>query len=88
MKKGKKNFQHESIQDAKTIRKILNAISESIEKGKLEFSDEDDTIEFSPNGLMQLKISATQDGNQHRFNIKVSWQSDKDTLKNKTLNIN
>ncbi|WP_031435391.1 amphi-Trp domain-containing protein [Methylomarinum vadi] len=88
MKPSKKSFQHESIQDAKTIQKILNAISEGIGKGELQFSDEDDEIVFHPEGLMQLKVSAAQDGNQQRFNIKVSWQLDSEKLKNKSLKVN
>lgn len=88
MKQHKKSFQHESIQDAKSLQKILNAISDGIAKGKLEFSDEDDEIVFQPEGLMQLRLSAAQDGNQQRFNIKVSWQLDSDKLKSKSLKIN
>ena len=88
MKQDKQSFQHESLQDAKSIEKILSSISESISKGTLKFSDEEDEIMFQPEGLMKLKISATQDGNQQRFNIKVSWQRDTKELKNKTLKVN
>lgn len=74
MKQEKKSFRHESLQDAKSIEKILAAISENLGKGKLKFSDEEDEIIFQPEGLMRLKLSAAQDGNEQRFNIKVSWQ--------------
>jgi len=88
MKQEKKSFRHESLQDAKSIEKILAAISESLGKGKLKFSDEEDEIVFQPEGLMKLKLSAAQDGNEQRFNIKVSWQLDSDELKNKTIKVN
>ncbi len=88
MKQEKKSFRHESLQDAKSIEKILAAISESLGKGKLKFSDEEDEITFQPEGLMKLKLSAAQDGNEQRFNIKVSWQLDSDELKNKTIKVN
>jgi len=87
MKQEKKSFRHESLQDAKNIEKILAAISESLGKGKLQFSDEEDKITFQPEGLMKLKLSAAQDGNEQSFNIKVSWQLDNDKLKNKTLKV-
>ncbi|MCF7971646.1 MAG: amphi-Trp domain-containing protein [Methylococcaceae bacterium] len=88
MKQEKRSFRHESLQDAQSIEKILAAISESISKGKLKFSDEEDEIVFHPEGLMKLKLSAVQDGNQQQFNIKVSWQLDSgNNLNNKTLKI-
>ena len=87
MKQEKKSFRHESLQDAKSIEKILAAISENLGKGKLKFSDEEDEIIFQPEGLMRLKLSAAQDGNEQRFNIKVSWQLDNDKLKNKTIKV-
>jgi len=88
MKQDKQSFKHESLQDAKSIEKILSSIGENLAKGKLKFSDEEDEIEFQPEGLMKLKISAAQDGNQQRFNIKVSWERDSKELKKKTLNVN
>ena len=88
MKQDKQSFKHESLQDAKSIEKILSSIGENLAKGKLKFSDDEDEIEFQPEGLMKLKISATQDGNQQRFNIKVSWERDSKELKHKTLNVN
>ena len=88
MKQDKQSFKHESLQDAKSIEKILSSIGENLAKRKLKFSDEEDEIEFQPEGLMKLKISAAQDGNQQRFNIKVSWERDSKELKKKTLNVN
>ncbi|MBE0470961.1 MAG: amphi-Trp domain-containing protein [Methyloprofundus sp.] len=87
MKQEKKSFRHESLQDAQSIEKILAAISESLGKGKLKFSDEEDEIIFQPEGLMKLKLTAAQDGNEQRFNIKVNWQLDSDKLKNKTIKV-
>ncbi len=87
MKQDKKNFQHESIQNAKNIETILKSVADGLSNGKLQFSDEDDDIVFQPEGLMQLRLTAVQDGNHQRFTIKVSWQSDSDKLKNKSLTV-
>lgn len=88
MKPTKKIFQHESLQDAKKVEKILQAMSDGIASGKLKFSDEDDEIVFKPDGLMQVKLSAIQDGNLQRFNIKVSWHLDEQKMKNNHLKVN
>ncbi len=87
MKPIKKSFRHESIQDQQTIQQILTALSEGLAEGRLNFSDEEDEIVFQPQGLMKLKLTAAQEGNQQRFNIKVSWQTEDEQL-NKTLKIN
>lgn len=88
MKLNKQSFKHESLQDTKSLEKILSAISENIAKGKLKFSDEEDEIVFQPEGLMKLKIRASQEDNQQGFSIKVSWQKDNQKYKHKSLKIN
>lgn len=75
MKQDKKSFRHESLQDQQSILKFLYAISEGLENGKLVLSDEEDEISLSPEGLLQLKLTATQEGNHYNLGLKLSWQS-------------
>ncbi len=51
MSQDKNNFRHESLQDAKTIRDILQSITKGLANGKLTFSDEDGEITLQPEGL-------------------------------------
>jgi len=74
MRNGKRSFRHQSLQDEKSIQEILKAISSGIAKGKITFSDEDEKIVMRPEGLLELKVTATQEDNRNRFNIRVSWQ--------------
>jgi amphi-Trp domain-containing protein len=76
MRSRKKNFRHQSLQDQKSIQDILKSITSGIAKGKVTFSDEDDRIIMRPEGLLDLKVSATQEENHNRFNIRISWQVD------------
>jgi amphi-Trp domain-containing protein len=76
MRNGKKNFRHQSLQDEKSIQDILKAITSGIAKGKITFSDEDEKIVMRPEGLLDLKVSASQEENRNRFNIRISWQTD------------
>jgi len=88
MKQGKKSFRHESLQDARSIRGILKALLDGIDKGRISFSDEDDEILMEPKGLLHLKLRATQDEHRHRINIRVSWQIEEDAGKaKKTLSV-
>lgn len=74
MRKSKKSFRHESLQDTKSISDILQAITKSIAKGKVVFSDEDDKIVMEPEGLLHLKVTASQEDSRQRINVRISWQ--------------
>ncbi len=88
MRNGKRSFRHQSLQDEKSIQDLLKAISSGIAKGKITFSDEDDKIVMRPEGLLELKVTANQEENRNRFNIRVSWQvEDKVEKKKKSLSV-
>ena len=83
MTRGKRSFRHQSLQDKKSIQDILKSISSGIAKGKVTFSDEDEKIIMRPEGLLDLKVTATQEDNYNRFNIRISWQVDDSSEKKK-----
>ena len=76
MRNRKKSFRHQSLQDEKSIQDILKAVSSGIARGKISFSDEDDKIVMRPEGLLELKVTALQEDNRNRFNIRISWQTE------------
>ncbi len=83
MRNGKRSFRHQSLQDEKTIQDILKSIASGLAKGKITFSDEDEIIVMRPEGLLDLKLTATQEENRNRFNIRISWQVDDSREKKK-----
>ena len=87
MRGGKSSFRHESLQDGKSIRGILKAISNGLAEGKLSFSDDEDEISMEPEGLLHLKLTATQESGRHRINIRISWQVESEPAKKKALSI-
>lgn len=87
MKRGKLSFRHESLQDAKTISTIMKALTDGLASGKLSFSDADDSIELEPEGLMNLKITASQEDNLNRVNLRITWQSEEDTKAQKAVKV-
>ena len=74
MRKSKKSFRRESLQDARSISTILQSITRAISKGKVTFSDEDDKIIMEPEGLLHLKVSASQEDSRQRIDVRISWQ--------------
>jgi len=87
MKQTKKSFRHESLQDSKSIQSILKAVSQGIGKGKLTLSDEDDEMLLEPEGLLHLKLTATQDEGRHRINLRVTWQTEEEKPKKRHLEV-
>lgn len=79
----KKSFRYQSLQDEKSIQDILKAVSSGIARGKISFSDGDEKIVMRPKGLLDLKLTAQQEGNRNRFNIRISWQTEDDTVSKK-----
>ncbi|MEM1110632.1 MAG: amphi-Trp domain-containing protein [Pseudomonadota bacterium] len=73
-----KSFRHESLQDADSIQGILESICTGLAKGKLKFSDEQGQIVLSPRGLLNLKVTASEDGAEKRLSLRISWHDDRD----------
>jgi len=85
MRQNKKTFSHVSLQDAKSIQPILKAIEKGIAKGKMTFSDEEDEIILTPEGLLRFKLSASESETKHQLNIKISWNIDDPKLDDKSI---
>ncbi|ADZ90662.1 amphi-Trp domain-containing protein [Marinomonas mediterranea] len=73
--KSKTEFKHEALLDASDIQDVLKAISKGVGKGKLEFSDDKDgELTLEPQGLLRLKVTASEEDDRQQFEIKVRWE--------------
>jgi len=77
MKRRKNSFRHESLQNRDSIQAILKALTEGIAKGKVTFSDDDDSISMAPDGLLNLKLTVSQEDNRNRINLRITWDDQK-----------
>ena len=75
MRQSKNSFRHESLQDTKSILEILRSVTKGIAKGKVSFSDEDGEIVLQPEGLLNLKLTVSQEDTLNKLNIRISWHS-------------
>jgi amphi-Trp domain-containing protein len=87
MRQSKNTFRHESLQDSKTIQELLKSITEGIGKGKLTFSDEGGELQMEPEGLLNLKVTASEDEARHRINIRITWQAEERIERKKPLTV-
>ena len=88
MKSKKNSFRHESLQNRDSIQAILQALTEGIAKGKVSFSDDDDSISMAPDGLLNLKLNVSQEDSHNRINLRITWEDKKKkTLKKSRLSV-
>lgn len=87
MKQVNKSFRHESLQDTKSIKEILKAVTNGMGKGKISLSDDRGEIVLEPEGLLHLKITARQEDEDNRLTLRIRWRSDKEGPKKKALTV-
>ncbi len=80
-------FVHESLQDQNSIKSLLKAISNGIGKGKVVLEDEDGVLTLNPEGLLHLKISASEEEDKSKINLRISWDNKKEIPADKAIKI-
>lgn len=80
-------FRHESLQDKKSIEKLLKAITEGLAAGTISLEDDEGQLVMKPNGLLHLKVSAAIEDDRNKLNIRISWDGDRNIPKNKPLKV-
>ncbi|ASP34369.1 amphi-Trp domain-containing protein [Labrenzia sp. VG12] len=81
MMERKGRFRHQSLQDKKSIQKMLDAVKRGITKGELEFGDDTGEIVLEPKGLMTLRVTATVEDDQSRLDLRITWTNENDDAK-------
>ncbi|MEM8704002.1 MAG: amphi-Trp domain-containing protein [Pseudomonadota bacterium] len=76
MMERKGRFRHQSLQDKKSILKMLDALKRGISKGEIAFGDDTGDITLEPHGLMNLRVTATNEDGQSRLDMRISWTND------------
>lgn len=79
MQNGDGSFRHESIQNRKSIKALLDAITKGIGKGELTLSDDGDVLVLQPEGLMTLRIKADRSDGANRLDLRLSWTETAET---------
>jgi amphi-Trp domain-containing protein len=85
--KRSNRFRHESLQSQDSIQSLLKALTKGLADGKVVLEDEDDSMIMAPHGLLRLKISASQDEDRSRIDVRISWREEEDLPKNENLKI-
>jgi amphi-Trp domain-containing protein len=80
-------FQHESLQDAKSMGEYLKAIVQGLEAGYLDLSDDNGQLVLRPIGLLGLELRANRKGNRAKLVIELSWTEDRGKTRADSLRV-
>lgn len=80
-------FRHESLQDRDSVKRLLRALTTGLSKGKVVLEDEDGQLEMVPADLVHLKITAAQDEDKSRINLRLTWSEDREPPKKKEIKV-
>ncbi|GBC59630.1 amphi-Trp domain-containing protein [Desulfonema ishimotonii] len=70
----KEEFEHESIQDNRSISNYLQALIDGFESGKITFNSEGQQINLYPNDMLELSIRAKKKGGKNKIAIRLFWK--------------
>ena len=68
-----KRFSHESLQDAKTIKTLLTALSKGFAKGEMSLGDDEDTLVLQTADLMTLRLKGERTDRRCTVSLRISW---------------
>lgn len=74
LKKSENEFRHESLEDAETVKKYLDAINDGLGSGHISLGSHDEEIILTPKGLINLKIKAKKKKGESEVSLKLSWK--------------
>ena len=70
---GMDTFDHESIQDSHSIRQYFNTLIEGLEKGKIIFTSEKDSVLLTPAEMIRLSIKTKKKSGKSKLTIELIW---------------
>lgn len=73
--KSKTKFRHDSLLDRQATRELLVAVANAVKKGKLEFEDSEGDLLLAPGKLLQVSVSASDEGDKQELEVKLKWRT-------------
>lgn len=87
---GMDEFDHESIQERKSIKRYFDMLIEGFEKGRITFTSEKESVLLTPAELIRFSIKTKKKPGKSKLTIKLVWSdstSEKISDKNNAIHI-
>ncbi len=72
-------FKYESVQDATTLRRYLQAVLAGFESGELRFSSREGEVVLHPRDIIGFLVEAKSMGGRMKLHLKFSWREEGET---------
>lgn len=69
-------FKYESVQDAATLKRYLEALTAGFEAGELCLSSKEGEVLLHPKGMLGFLVEAKVMGGRVKLHLKFSWRED------------
>lgn len=66
-------FKHESLQDAKSIVRYIDALGLGFSNGAIRFRSDEREFVLNPQGLVNLEVEAKRKHDEIKLNLKFKW---------------
>ena len=70
----KTGFSYESMEDAATIRRHIEAVLAGLESGHIALQSEDHALELTPADLLRFRIKASGRAGAGRISLRIEWR--------------
>ncbi|MGD9608372.1 MAG: amphi-Trp domain-containing protein [Desulfovibrionaceae bacterium] len=67
-------FKFESVQDAESLRRYLEALTAGFASGDIRFSSRDGEVALHPRGMIGFLVEAKSSGGRMKLHLKFSWR--------------
>ena len=71
---SEEKFYFDSLQDAESITRFLQASTDGMVKGEITLSTNGDAISLFPNGLLGFMVKAKKKRGTNRVSVRISWK--------------
>lgn len=69
-------FKYESVQDAETLKRYLEAVTAGFAAGELRFASREGEVVLHPEGMIGFLVEAKSMGGRMKLHLKFSWRED------------
>lgn len=74
----KKEFEHESLQDVRSLVEYLRTVTRGFEEGRFTLSGREGELVLEPRGLVRFELRASQRPDRSRLTLRFTWKPGKD----------
>ncbi|MEI6263266.1 MAG: amphi-Trp domain-containing protein [Deltaproteobacteria bacterium] len=67
-------FEHESIQDKRSIQQFFVTLANGIEKSRIILSAENEQVLLTPTELIRFSIKTKKKSGKSKLSIKLTWK--------------